>query len=102
MRNAKRVATTVGYGPRFLHSTGQLHKGGPANGVFLQVTCDPSVQALIPGRPWGFDRVVAAQADGDLASLLSRGRRAMRAHLPKDVGLGLQGLAGGIHRALRA
>ena len=102
VRNAKRVATTVGYGPRFQHSTGQLHKGGPANGVFLQVTCDPSLEARIPGRPFGFDRVVAAQADGDLASLQSRGRRVMRAHLPKDVAAGLQDLAGGIHRALRA
>ena len=102
IRNAKRVATTIGYGPRFLHSTGQLHKGGPANGVFLQVTCEPTVPAPIPGRPWGFDQVVAAQADGDLASLQSRGRRAMRASLPKDVRRGLQDLAGAVHRALRA
>jgi hypothetical protein len=102
VRNAKRVATTIGYGPRFLHSTGQFHKGGPATGVFLQVTCEPSAQAPIPGKPWTFAQVIAAQADGDLASLQSRGRRVLRASLPKDVGLGLRDLANAVDRALAA
>ncbi|MEP6993504.1 MAG: glucose-6-phosphate isomerase [Acidobacteriota bacterium] len=102
IRNAKRVATTIGYGPRFLHSTGQFHKGGPASGAFLQVVCEPSLQASIPGKPWGFGQVIAAQAEGDLASLQSRGRRVLRASLPRNVGLGLQELAGAVHRALRA
>ena len=78
VRDAKRVATTVGFGPRFLHSTGQLHKGGPDSGVFLQLTADPAITVSIPGRPWGFEKVIAAQAAGDLAALRSRGRRALR------------------------
>ena len=102
VRNAKRVATTTGYGPRFQHSTGQLHKGDAANGVFLQITCEPSAQVAIPGRPWGFGQVVAAQADGDLASLASRGRRVRRVRLPKDVTLGLSDLAEAIDRAVSA
>jgi transaldolase/glucose-6-phosphate isomerase len=77
VRDAKRVATTVGFGPRFLHSTGQLHKGGPDTGVFLQITGTPFVELPIPGRPFGFERVIAAQAAGDLAALRSRGRRAL-------------------------
>jgi hypothetical protein len=70
------VATTIGYGPRFLHSTGQFHKGGPASGVFLQIVRTPGAEAAIPGKPWGFADVIAAQAEGDFASLESRGRRA--------------------------
>jgi hypothetical protein len=101
VRNVKRVATTVGYGPRFLHSTGQLHKGGPATGVFLQITRTPAADAPIPGKPWSFAQVVAAQADGDLASLQSRGRRVLRAGIGRDVLPGLQELAGAVHRALR-
>ncbi|HEY2798854.1 MAG TPA: glucose-6-phosphate isomerase [Thermoanaerobaculia bacterium] len=102
VRNAKRVATTIGYGPRFQHSTGQLHKGGPPTGVFLQITREPAVQAPIPGKPWDFAQVIAAQAEGDLASLQSRGRRVLRAGLGRDVASGLQELAGAVHRALRA
>jgi glucose-6-phosphate isomerase len=81
VRDAKRVATTVGFGPRFLHSTGQFHKGGPDTGVFLQITAAPSAELPIPGRPWGFERVIAAQAAGDLAALSARGRRVLRAHV---------------------
>ena len=81
VRDAKRVATTVGFGPRFLHSTGQLHKGGPDTGVFLQITAGAAPPVPIPGRPYGFERVVAAQAAGDLAALQSRGRRALAVHL---------------------
>jgi len=101
VRTVKRVATTVGYGPRFLHSTGQFHKGGPATGVFLQITRTPAAEASIPGRPWSFAQVVAAQADGDLASLQSRGRRVLRAGVGRDVLAGLRELAAAVHRALR-
>jgi glucose-6-phosphate isomerase len=81
VRDAKRVATTVGFGPRFLHSTGQLHKGGPDTGVFLQITAGAAPPVPIPGRPYGFERVVAAQAAGDLGALQSRGRRALAVRL---------------------
>jgi len=84
VRDAKRVATTVGFGPRFLHSTGQLHKGGPATGVFLQFTCDPGEDVAIPGKPWTFGQVVSAQAAGDLAALQSRGRRARSVRLGRE------------------
>ncbi len=102
VRNVKRVATTIGYGPRFLHSTGQLHKGGPASGVFLQIVRTPAADAPIPGKPWGFAEVIAAQAEGDLGSLESRGRRVLRVSVGRDVPHGLQELAGSVHRALRA
>ena len=99
VRDAKRVATTVGFGPRFLHSTGQLHKGGPDTGVFLQITAEPQAPVPIPGRPYGFEDVVAAQAAGDLAALRSRGRRALRVHL-SEVAAGLDTLEAVVNRAL--
>jgi transaldolase/glucose-6-phosphate isomerase len=102
VRDAKKVATTLGFGPRFLHSTGQLHKGGPDTGVFLQVTAEPSARVAIPGRPWGFGEVVAAQAAGDLAALQSRGRRALSVHLAKDVAAGLASLAAVVTSTLSA
>jgi glucose-6-phosphate isomerase len=102
VRDGARVATTVGFGPRFLHSTGQLHKGGPDTGVFLQLTAEPAASVPIPGKPYGFDVVVAAQAAGDLAALKSRGRRALRVQLPKDVASGLRGLEKTVARALEA
>jgi hypothetical protein len=71
------VPVTVGYGPRFLHSTGQLHKGGPARGHFLQVMA-PARELPIPGKAYGFGRLIEAQADGDRAALLTRGRPVMR------------------------
>jgi glucose-6-phosphate isomerase len=74
------AATTLGFGPRFLHSTGQLHKGGPDTGVFLQLTADPSKDLPIPGWRETFGTLVAAQALGDLASLQKRGRRTLRLH----------------------
>jgi glucose-6-phosphate isomerase len=81
------VATTLGFGPRFLHSTGQLHKGGPASGVFLQITAEPRRDLPIPGWEESFGTLVAAQALGDLESLQSRGRRVLRLHFaqPDDV-----------------
>jgi glucose-6-phosphate isomerase len=74
------VATTLGFGPRFLHSTGQLHKGGPPTGVFLQITAEPRRDLAIPGWEESFGTLVAAQALGDLESLQQRGRRVLRLH----------------------
>jgi hypothetical protein len=75
------VATTLGYGPRYLHSTGQLHKGGPPSGVFAQVLQEPTEDRQIPGAGYSFGRLVEAQAAGDLAALHERGRRAQRVSL---------------------
>ena len=80
VRDGFEVATTLGFGPRFLHSTGQLHKGGPDSGVFLQLTAEPSKDLPIPGWDETFGTLIAAQALGDLASLQRRGRRALRLH----------------------
>lgn len=90
LRDALRVATTTGYGPRFLHSTGQLHKGGPASGVFVQVTADNSADVPLPDEPFTFGTLKEAQALGDFQSLASRNRRAIRVHLGKDVTAGLR------------
>ena len=100
VRDSMKVATTVGFGPRFLHSTGQLHKGGPDTGVFLQITAEPRENVPIPGKPYGFGQVVAAQAAGDLAALRSRGRRALSVHLPQDVAAGLEALQAAVAGAL--
>jgi glucose-6-phosphate isomerase len=89
IRDRHRVATTVGYGPRFLHSTGQLHKGGADNGVFLQCTADDLEELPIPGEPYSFGTMKAAQALGDLQALQRRGRRVLRIHLGADPGAGL-------------
>jgi transaldolase/glucose-6-phosphate isomerase len=101
VRDALKVATTVGFGPRFLHSTGQLHKGGPDTGVFLQITAEPRENVRIPGKPYGFDEVVAAQAAGDLAALRSRERRAVRVCLPQNVVPALEDLEAAVTRALQ-
>jgi transaldolase / glucose-6-phosphate isomerase len=76
-----RVATTFGYGPRFLHSTGQFHKGGPAVGRFLQLVSDADTDADVPGEPFGFRTLIAAQADGDLQTLRDNGLDAVRVRL---------------------
>jgi glucose-6-phosphate isomerase len=82
LRDRLTVATTVGLGPRFLHSTGQLHKGGPASGVFVQVVGDAEGEVVaIPGRPYDFGTLERAQADGDLLTLRQRGRRVGRVDL---------------------
>jgi len=75
----------LGFGPRFLHSTGQAYKGGPASGVFLQITVRDAKDVKIPGRKFGFSVMKAAQAQGDLGVLYERGRRALRVHL-NDLG----------------
>ena len=92
LRDALRVATTTGYGPRFLHSTGQLHKGGPATGVFIQVTADNAVDVPLPNEPFTFGVLKQAQALGDFQSLSSRHRRAIRLHFGADVAAGLRTL----------
>jgi transaldolase/glucose-6-phosphate isomerase len=81
VRNATRVATTLGYGPRYLHSTGQLHKGGPNTGIFLQLTADQGEEIPIPGERYGFSTLLKAQAAGDYQVLERRERRVMRIHL---------------------
>ncbi|MHB8143794.1 MAG: bifunctional transaldolase/phosoglucose isomerase [Thermoleophilia bacterium] len=89
LRSRLRLATTLGYGPRFLHSTGQFHKGGPDTGIFLQLTGDDARDALIPGKGYGFSTFRRAQAQGDLEALRRHGRRALRIHLGRDAGKGL-------------
>lgn len=101
VRDHYKVATTLGYGPRFLHSTGQLHKGGPNRGVFLQVTADDAEDLAIPGQSYTFGVLKSAQAQGDLEVLAGRERRALRIHLGADVRAGLQQLAEIVHRALQ-
>lgn len=85
--SALGLATTVGYGPTYLHATGQLHKGGPNNGVFLVVTVDDDEDAEIPGLPLTFGRLQRAQALGDVAALLRRGRRVAYVHLRRPAEL---------------
>ncbi len=80
-RAATGCVVTRGYGPRYLHSTGQLHKGGPNTGLFCQVVDDPGAELAIPGSPFGFGRLIAAQAAGDFESLHERGRRIARVRL---------------------
>ena len=90
IRNTYRVATTLGFGPRFLHSTGQLHKGGANNVVVLQLTSDDAVDMDIPGRAFSFGVLKQAQALGDAQALSSRKRRAIRIHFKTDVIAGIQ------------
>jgi transaldolase/glucose-6-phosphate isomerase len=89
VRDRRRVATCLGFGPRYLHSTGQAYKGGPPSGVFVLITCDDAVDLPIPGRRYSFGVVKAAQALGDLRVLEARGRRTLRVHLGRDVKAGL-------------
>ncbi len=89
---SRLVATCLGFGPRFLHSTGQAYKGGANNGVFLQITSDDVVELPVPGQKYTFGVVKAAQARGDFQVLLERGRRALRVHLGTDVAEGLRRL----------
>lgn len=85
IRDRKRVATCLGFGPRFLHSTGQAYKGGPNSGVFLQITCEDAITLPVPGQKYTFGVVKAAQARGDFQVLADRERRALRVHLGTDV-----------------
>ncbi|MEP7041262.1 MAG: hypothetical protein ABI864_06770 [Chloroflexota bacterium] len=99
VRDRAGLATSLGIGPRFLHSTGQLHKGGPPSGIFLQLTADPRRDLPIPGWPESFGILIAAQAAGDLAALQGRGRRVLRLHLA-DPEAGLARLEAMMHATL--
>jgi transaldolase/glucose-6-phosphate isomerase len=101
LRDALHVATTVGFGPRFLHSTGQLHKGGPPTGVFLQLTADPPLALPIPGMA-DFRTLERAQALGDFEALDSRGRRGARIHLSGALEEALAALGTSLEEALSA
>jgi len=101
LRDRTRCATTAGYGPRFLHSTGQLHKGGPDTGWFLQLTSDHPVDRPIPGWPYTFGRLIDAQAEGDFAAIESHDLPIMRVHLG-DVERGLIALELALREALAA
>ena len=100
VRDRKRAATCLGFGPRFLHSTGQAYKGGPNSGVFLQITCDDAVDLPVPGQKFTFGVVKAAQARGDFQVLAQRNRRALRVHLPADLAAGLRTLQKPLQEAL--
>ena len=100
IRDHKKVATCLGFGPRFLHSTGQAYKGGPNSGVFLQITCDDAADLAVPGQKYTFGIVKAAQARGDFQVLADRNRRALRVHLGADLAAGLTTLQNAIQQAL--
>ncbi len=100
IRDRKKVATVLGFGPRFLHSTGQAYKGGPNSGVFLQITHEPAQDIPVPGQRYGFKVVEAAQARGDMGVLVERGRRVIRLDLGGDVEGGLKWLAAAVDKAL--
>lgn len=100
VRDKKRAATCLGFGPRFLHSTGQAYKGGPNSGVFFQVTCDNAADLPVPGQKYTFGIVKAAQARGDFQVLVERNRRALRVHLGEDLDQGLDRLRSAIQQAL--
>ena len=102
LRDSLCCATTTGYGPRFLHSTGQLHKGGPDSGVFIQITAADDIDLPIPGEPYTFSVLKQAQALGDFRSLSAHGRRALRVDLGKDVLAGLSKLRELLSKALQA
>jgi hypothetical protein len=95
VRDATGAATTLGYGPRFLHSTGQLHKGGPQQGVFIQIVADDPDDIEIPGQAYTFGQLKRAQAVGDFQALRARGRPVVRVHLGSDIDGGLQELLRG-------
>ena len=96
LRDRTRLATTFGYGPRFLHSTGQLHKGGPDTGRFLQIVDEPEHDLEVPETDYTFGTLIRAQADGDRRALEQRGRRVMRVNLGSDVPGGLARLRGAL------
>jgi hypothetical protein len=100
IRDRKRVATCLGFGPRFLHSTGQAYKGGPDTGVFLQITCDDPADLQVPGQKYTFGVVKAAEARGDFEVLAERDRRLLRVHLGAHVASGLTTLKKAVRQAL--
>ena len=100
IRDHLRTATCLGFGPRFLHSTGQVYKGGPNSGVILQITCEDAADLAVPGQAYSFGVVKAAQARGDFDVLAERGRRLLRVHLPADLDAGLKTLDRALEQAL--
>jgi len=100
IRDRTKAATCLGFGPRFLHSTGQAYKGGPNSGVFLQITCDDPADLPVPGQKYTFGVVKAAQARGDFEVLAERGRRALRVHISGGLDAGLEALGVAIEQAL--
>jgi len=100
VRDKKKVATCLGFGPRFLHSTGQAYKGGPNSGVFLQITCDDASDLPVPGQKYTFGTVKAAPARGDFNALAARGRRALRVHLGKNLKPALKMLCKAVQQAV--
>jgi glucose-6-phosphate isomerase len=102
IRDEKKIATCFGFGPRFLHSTGQDYKGGPNTGVFLQITAEHAMDLPIPGLDYTFGLVIDAQAEGDFNTLVKRKRRVLRVHLGKNVAQGLQALYKYIKSALQS
>jgi hypothetical protein len=99
LRDATRCATTAGYGPRFLHSTGQLHKGGTPTGWFLQLTANHLVDRRIPGWPYTYGRLIDAQAEGDFAAIEAHDLPILRVHL-EDPERGLVALEAALKEAL--
>jgi transaldolase/glucose-6-phosphate isomerase len=93
LRDRFRVATTTGWGPRFLHSTGQLHKGGPGSGVFLQLVDTTAPDLEVPETDFSFGRLIAAQAAGDYGALRRRNRRLLRVDVGDDPDAGVQEVA---------
>ncbi len=100
VRDVKHVATCLGFGPRFLHSTGQAYKGGPNTGLFLHITCEDAVDLRVPGHSYTFGVVKAAQARGDFQVLTERNRRLVRVHLGTDVHAGLARLRSVVEQVL--
>src|SRR5205807_90882 len=101
VRAGRRVATTLGFGPRLLHSTGQLHKGGPNTGVFLEITAEDEEDLAIPGQKYTFGVLSRAQALGDFEVLAQRGRRVLRVHLGGKVEAGLGRLREVVAKVIR-
>ena len=92
LRNTSHLATTLGYGPRFLHSTGQLHKGGPNTGLFLQLVDEPGEALQVPESDYTFGALIHAQAVGDYQALVKRNRRVLRINLGRDAAVGLNSI----------
>ena len=101
LRDRLKLATTVAFGPRYLHSTGQLHKGGRPNGVFLQITGEDKEDMAIPGAGYGFSTLKAAQALGDLQALSDAGRRVVRVHLTGKQTQGVEQLIQVMQKAVK-
>jgi len=102
LRNGLRIPVLQGYGPRYLHSIGQLFKGGPTTGMFLILAAGDEADLAIPGSPFTFGELKTAQALGDYASLASRGKPVLRLHLAAGVESGLQAVGAALERALAA